>query len=639
MTRKDAKKQRAFCTNWRLYLCLFGGAMAILATCAAVRYFWDPASVQAEAPATNPQASAESSREQAEKPQSDVAAVVDGTVIRRQDLAAECLRKSGPDVLENLVNKQIILDACRQHGITITEQEVENELHSMAKKFRLPTDRWLQLLEQERGIKPHQYRNDVIWPTLALQRLSAQQVEVTDQEIQKAFESNYGPKVRVRMISVTQRERAEQLHAQLGIKPDQFASLAMEHSEDENSKPYGGVIPPIRRHAGNTQLEELAFSLKEGEVSRILHVANQYVILRCEKHLPRTYIPADYQMSARQAIEEKIHHRKMRTASAKVFQQLEKNAQVIDIYRNPQQMAQLPGTAATVNGRKITTSQLEDECIARHGITVLDNLIHRRLIQRELARQNITVAEQDIDQEITRAACSFNFVDVDGNPNIQEWLKTVTEEEGMSVDEYIYEMVWPSAALKQLVGNNVQITQEDLRKGFESNYGERVECLAIVVGDQRRAQDVWNLAAKTPTDDYFAQLAEEYSIEPVSRHNGGQVPPIRRYGGQPLVEEQAFKLKPGKMSAVIATNSQFIILRCLGRTQPVVQKTDYDSVREILYEDIKEKKMRRAMANRFDQILNAAQIDNYLAGTSQSINRVAPASATATVPAVNQPRR
>ena len=64
------------------------------------------------------------------------------------------------------------------------------------------------------------------------------------------------------------------------------------------------------------------------------------------------------------------------------------------------------------------------------------------------------------------------------------WLKAVTDAEHVTVEMYIRDSVWPSVALKQIVGNTVQVTDEDLKKGFESNYGERVDVQAIVVSNQ-----------------------------------------------------------------------------------------------------------------------------------------------------------
>jgi len=135
------------------------------------------------------------------------------------------------------------------------------------------------------------------------------------------------------------------------------------------------------------------------------------------------------------------------------------------------------------------------------------------------------------------------------------------------------------------------------------------------LNDQRQAQKVWEMARSNPTDEFFSELAEQYSVEPSSRANSGRVPPVRRYGGQPVLEREAFRLKPGELSGILTIEKTSIILRCIGRTKPVV--TDFDAVRGELFKDIHEKKIRVAMAKEFDRLKEAAQIDNFLAKTSQ----------------------
>ena len=195
--------------------------------------------------------------------------------------------------------------------------------------------------------------------------------------------------------------------------------------------------------------------------------------------------------------------------------------------------------------------------------------------------------------------------------------------------------MWPSVALKKLVGTKVDVTDEDLRKGFESNYGERVEAQAIVFSDMRQAQKVWDLARNNNTEPFFAELSQQYSIEPASRANGGKIPPIRRYGGSPMIEDEAFKLRVGELSGIVSVEGQFIILRCVGRTRPV--QTDFNAVRSELVKDIQEKKLRMLMTKEFDRLREVAQIDNFMAGTSQGGGRSA--GPLSLVPNTQQPPR
>jgi hypothetical protein len=326
-------------------------------------------------------------------------------------------------------------------------------------------------------------------------------------------------------------------------------------------------------------------------------------------------------------IRQQVSDHKMRLESANLFQELQSGAQIIKILGDNELMKRHPGLAAVISGRQITIAQLAEQCIARHGSEVLDGEINRRLLQQELRRQNQTVEERDIDQEVARAAEAYGYQKPDGQPDIEAWLQEVAEGDQTTIELYVRDAVWPSVALKKLVGDRVEVTQDDMQKGFESNYGERVEVLAMVLSNHRQAQSVWEMARNNPTDQFFGELAHQYSIEPASRSNFGKVPPIRKHGGQPLVEREAFKLKPGELSGIIAIGDQFVILRCLGRTQPVV--TDFNLVKNELYAELQEKKLRIAMAKEFDRLRESAQIDNFLAGTSQMGTRSAGRAAQA----------
>ena len=212
----------------------------------------------------------------------------------------------------------------------------------------------------------------------------------------------------------------------------------------------------------------------------------------------------------------------------------------------------------------------------------------------------------------------------DHKPDYRAWIDMVTKEQGISYEMYVRDAVWPTAALKKIVGD-VQVTDEDMNKGFEANYGPRVRCRAIVLANQRKAQEVWQLARKEldkpkPDPEYFGRLAEQYSLDP-SKAMQGRVPPIQKWGARRMLEERAFKLKAGEISDIIQVGEQFVILYCEGFTAP--QKLTMADVRNALYEDIHEKKFRLAMAQEFNQMKDAALIDNYLTGSSQSPKAVA----------------
>lgn len=551
-----------------------------------------------------------------------VVAVINGEQITKADLGRECLRRYGPEVLDNLLNKHLLADACAARGITITEQDVTEEIDRIAGKFGLPRDRWMALLREERNFTEAQYRREVVWPMLALRKASALDVKVSQEEVKTAFESEYGPKVRCRLIILDparKKPTPQEILATIKADPKQFGKMAQLHCEDPSVGAASGVIPPIALHTGDPAIEDAAFRLQKGQISSLIPVAagKKLVILKCEDHIPEQYVGPKDLPAVQKKLEDRIRDNKTRYAAAQFFAKVHEVAKIINVIAEPARKKEVPaGAAAVVNGKQITFQQLTDECLVRFGGDVLDGEINRRLFTQELARRKLAVGEQDIQAEIARAADSNNYLKPDRTPDVERWIKDVTTQDGVTAELYRSDAVWPSVALKKLCESRVQVTETDLQKGFESNYGERVRVLAIVLSDQRQAQRVWDMARNNATDTYFSQLAQQYSVEPSSRANGGEVPPICKHSGSPVIEKEAFALKDGELSGIIAVEDQFILLRCLGRTVPVQQ--DISAVQKELHRDIHEKKLRSEMNREFERLRDSAQIDNFLAGTSQA---------------------
>ena len=246
---------------------------------------------------------------------------------------------------------------------------------------------------------------------------------------------------------------------------------------------------------------------------------------------------------------------------------------------------------------------------------MVETEINRTILLQALKKKGLQVEQADMDAEIARAAEAIGHLNKDGSVNVDQWLAYVTNNDPSKVDFYIEDEVWPTAALKKLVQQDVKVTDEDMSKAFEANFGPRVEVLAMVADNHRGALNVWNMASRNPTKDFFGKLANQYSIDPASKNNFGVVPPIQKHGGRPELEKEAFALQAGELSKVIQVGEHWVILFCLGRTDPVVQ--DFDAVKDELYKNILEKKMRIAMVDAIGKLREEAQIDNFLTGTSQ----------------------
>jgi len=636
--RPAERAQGTGARRWPRRVAMAVSLVLVVAVCITLRAVWGTNSVHAQvgardaqkpqprrlAPATPSAKPVAGPPQPSQAAERDLIAVVNGEPIRRNELAQQCLWHYGEEVLEKMVNKELIVQHCRKHNVQVTQDEVHAEIQRQAKRFRLPPDQWLQMLEKERNINVEQYASDIIWPTLALKKLAAAQLQVTAEEIRREYETVYGEAVKARLIACDTMQKAKDVHARAMANPDDFGNLAKLESDDANSASAKGMIQPIRRHVGDTKLEKVAFSMRPGEISPVLDVGGMFVFLKCEGRYPAREVALEaVEPNLRAAIEE----RKLSKVAEHLFAELQRRAEVAVIFSDPAKKKQLPGVAAIVNGKQISVRELAEACISRHAVEAVAGMINRKLLEQAVKSRGLVVSREDVDREIARAAIAFGKVDEQGRPNVREWLDTVTAAQGIPADLYIHDAVWPTVALKKLVGENVEITEEDLKKGYEANFGERVRCRAIVFDNSRRAQQVWEMARENPSVEFFGDLAEEYSIEASSRALKGEVPPIQRHSGNPELEKEAFTLQPGELSAIIQVQDKWIILYCEGRTKPTA--VDFAEVRDMIYEDIKEKKLRLAMADEFERIQSSAQIDNYVAGTSQDGSEARQASALA----------
>lgn len=253
---------------------------------------------------------------------------VNGESISYEILAQECIERHGRDVLENVINRTLIQQACAQQGVSVSDAEVSAEIVRISKKFGLPVDQWEKMLQTERGLTPIQYRRDVIWPMLALKKLAGEEVNVTRKQMEEAYEDNYGPRVKAKMIVLQNIRRANEIWAKLKETPEEFENFARDYSVEPNSRALGGSIPPIRRYSGaHEKIREAAFRLKsEGEISGIVQVGtSEYVILQFEGMTePVNHDPKDVAGQ----LHEELREQQVQTMVAKTFDRLKKGARI-----------------------------------------------------------------------------------------------------------------------------------------------------------------------------------------------------------------------------------------------------------------------------------------------------------------------
>jgi len=580
----------------------------------------------------------------------EIVAEVNGAKITKEELANEALRMYGREYLERtMIGRTLVMQECRRLGIDVTPQDVNQEIEMFAKQFKMSVEKWLELMKSERGLDYEQYAADMK-QYVALKKIAGQNVNVSRDEINRKLDSLYGPGVQVRQIVFFDKTKAEAALQELRANPtrENFISTVKKKSEDEVSAATGGLIAPFRRFSmpDNPQLENYILNnLKQEKMSGVIPMfENYYVIFFYERDIPAQNVN-------REALEQQtyfiVQEQKIREESAKIFPKLMQQSKITNFFAQPNNAAatgQYPEIIATVNGEAIYTKTLAEMCVLRQGNDILQSMIVKRVIEQECQKRNISVSNEEIMTELTNVAKKILPLTPDNQPDVNGLVAMQCREQGIEPAIYYSNVIWPMLALKKMAVSKVKVTDEDMMKAYEATYGARVKVLAIFLDNEHNALNVWSEArrkqgeAKTfeNAQKVFSELAFEHSIEPATKANGGAIDPISRYSGMPNIEEAAFALKAGELSEIIPFDTingkRYIILFCLGRTEPAIISAQDPTIKDLLHDNIFDKKLAIEVEQSLNYLLAASSIDNYLTGKSQS-KTTSPSPQSANVPA------
>ena len=272
------------------------------------------------------------------------------------------------------------------------------------------------------------------------------------------------------------------------------------------------------------------------------------------------------------------------------MQDLKTKATIKRVQGNQKLQELHPTVAAFVNGKSISNDEVRRECIRRMGKKQLDTVIGLTVITSAAKRRGLEVEKADIDAAIAKI-----------NERVGESVL------GKLVGQSLHQQVYPSAMLRKMVEPGLVVSDQELRQIYKNNYGVRANVLGIVLNSEKEAIKVWKLSLDNPIKKHFAKLARRYSAEPSTKNNAGALPPIRKNGGRPEIENAAFKLKRGQISDVFQVDKKWVILFSLGMVHPK-NPPALSYIREDLISDVKEKKIREAMSQKFDELKKSAKI-------------------------------
>ena len=280
---------------------------------------------------------------------------------------------------------------------------------------------------------------------------------------------------------------------------------------------------------------------------------------------------------------------------------------------------------ATVNGEPITRDRLADELIEDHGPQQLDLMINRLIVEQECRKAKVEVTDKEVEQDIENTLTKMRM-------KRKEFVETVLARSGMTFAQYRRDRVWPKLAMVKLVKDKVKVTDEDLKKAFEANFGPKVECRWIVVKEMNRAQELWERLMKEEKGDkrlkLFEDMVKEYSVDAATRSLGGKIQPFNRHSSNPELEKAIFALKEGELSSITQIPDGNAIFLCVAHLPPVAgvnmdtkpSPESKQTIKQQLYEGIFTKMLQYEADQVFAEARKKTRVENFMTGEFSAEN-------------------
>ncbi len=262
---------------------------------------------------------------------------------------------------------------------------------------------------------------------------------------------------------------------------------------------------------------------------------------------------------------------------------------------------------------------LDEEGRARLRRRALDTVIDMELLYQESQNRGFAVAEERIQEQIDRIRGRF--------PGEAEYTAAL-QQSGISEEELRIEMR-TQMAIQDMIDKDiapaVSVTEQDARKYYAGNPGyfltpEQVRARHILIkvdpeaGAEAKAQarkQIEELRKRVLAGEDFAALAREYSQDPGSSANGGDLGFFGREQMVPAFSQAAFALEVGELSQVVITDFGYHLIQLTDRKPE--SALPYEDIKAQIVQYLQHEKTMTALEELAAKLRDKADIQEYAA--------------------------
>lgn len=255
---------------------------------------------------------------------------------------------------------------------------------------------------------------------------------------------------------------------------------------------------------------------------------------------------------------------------------------------------------ATVNGEKITKTQLYDRMVKDQGKSAVDQMITEKLVEQEAKKNNVTVSPSDVDAEIAKIKTRMG-----GDEALQQAL----DQNNMTMDS-LKDNIMFQLKVQKILSKDVQTDDATLQKYFNDHISDfdkrQVHARHILVATEDEAKAI---KAQLDGGADFAALAKEKSTEPAAKTSGGDLGFFGHGQMDPDFEKAAFSLKVNEISQPVKSQFGWHVIQVL-ETKGDAPNFDKNKA------DVKEAVIQAGVSDKYSDWISGlkdkAKIDNTL---------------------------
>lgn len=263
---------------------------------------------------------------------------------------------------------------------------------------------------------------------------------------------------------------------------------------------------------------------------------------------------------------------------------------------------------AVVNGQKIPKQELYTLLIDTYGEDALDVLIRRTLILQAAEKEGIKITNTEIEQKLETLINNeieglLRTYQIKDRADLEKELAKVgssLENVKKKMSTRMRKQAEVELLAERLMEKTITVTDEDLQKAYDLQYGEKIEASQIVFRTRREAEDALK---KLQAGADFATLAKNESVDRISAARGGKMQPFSPKDG---IGTDVAHLKVGEISDIIKTDYGYHIIKITDRKPP--SNNSFKSVKGELAKAVRNQKYKERVGPWLMSLIENASI-------------------------------